>query len=257
MAEDRIIILDGPTNFRDLGGYLNMNGQSVKWNKIYRSDSLSALSFLDKHKLHKLKVSVDCDLRSHHEKSVAPDRLWRGVKFIDAPVYSEDLSENRVDDKLAQLKGRLPDLSDNFLGQIYQRAILNPHSQEQFKKIFAELLALPEKEALVFHCSAGKDRTGMTAALILMALEVSDDLIAKDYLLTNSLYSFALRKNYPSNDQISNMIAKMNVTKGEGSAVYGITKTIRSAYGDFAGYFKDELGFSKEDLVQLRKMYLE
>lgn len=126
-----------------------------------------------------------------------------------------------------------------------------------FARIFSELLAMPANEALVYHCSAGKDRTGMVSALILMALGVDDDTIARDYLLTNKLYDFAVSRQLPSNDEISQMVAKMNVTKGEGIAIRGITETVRGGWGDFDTFFKKELGFNDADLARLRQMYLE
>ena len=65
-----------------------------------------------------------------------------------------------------------------------------------FARVFASLLTLPEDEALVYHCSAGKDRTGMTTALILKGLGVDEHTIARDYLLTNELYTFGLKSNF-------------------------------------------------------------
>lgn len=257
MAHDRIVALDGPLNFRDVGGYKNDQGQSVKWNKIYRSDSLSSLSSKDRIKLMKLKVTVDCDLRSSYEKSSAPDVLWLKVKYVDVPVYSDDASEDKSEHKLYRFIHHIPDLKDNFIGQIYQRTLLNSHSQKMFAKVFAELLLLPDDEALVYHCSAGKDRTGMISALILMALGVDDDTIARDYMLTNKLYDFAVSRQIPSNDEISKMVAKMNVTKGEATAIRGITETVREGWGGFPQFFKKELGFNQNDLDKFRQMYLE
>ncbi len=90
---------------------------------------------------------------------------------------------------------------------------------------------------MVYHCSAGKDRTGMISALILMALGVDDDTIARDYMLTNKLYDFAVSRQIPSNDEISKMVAKMNVTKGEATAIRGITETVREGWGGFPQFF--------------------
>lgn len=95
MPHNRIVTLDGALNFRDIGGYKNDKGQSVKWNKIYRSDSLSSLSYKDKIKLAKLHVIVDCDLRSSYEKNSSPDDLWSGVKYVDVPLYSNNVSEDK------------------------------------------------------------------------------------------------------------------------------------------------------------------
>jgi protein-tyrosine phosphatase len=256
LAHKRIIKLDGPLNFRDIGGYQNENGKTVKWNKIYRSDSLSSLSASDQKRLAQLRITTDCDLRSQYEKNSAPDILWANVKLVDVPVYAEVGVDKSKEHYNSQFLGQLPSLNNNFMGRIYQQTLLNAHSQTMFAKVFAELLTLPEEEALVYHCSAGKDRTGMVSVLVLMALGIADDTIARDYLLTNQLYDFAVSRQLPSNDEISQMVAKMNVTKGEGIAIKGITETIRQGWGDFATFFKKELGFSTIDYQQLRKMYL-
>lgn len=97
----------------------------------------------------------------------------------------------------------------------------------------------------------------MTSALILTALGVDDDTIAQDYLLTNELYDFAVSKQYPDENQITKLVSKMNLTKGEGPAIRGITETIRKGWGSFDNFFKRELGFSQKDLDRFRKMYLE
>ena len=257
MAHDRILALDGPLNFRDIGGYQNDKGQHVKWNKIYRSDSLSSLSDEDQAKLAERRITVDVDLRSRYEQNSAPDKLWPNVRFVDAHVYSENRKQNKGDNKLYRFVHHIPDMGDNWLGQIYQQVLLNSHSQHEFAKIFAELIELPEEDALVYHCSAGKDRTGMTSALILTALGVDDDTISRDYLLTNELYDFALAKQFPDDNEIVSLVSKMNITKGEGPAIHGITETIRQGWGSFDSFFKKELGFSQKDLNRFRKMYLE
>ena len=97
----------------------------------------------------------------------------------------------------------------------------------------------------------------MTSALILTALGVDDDTISRDYLLTNELYDFALAKQFPDDNEIASLVSKMNITKGEGPAIRGITETIRQGWGSFDGFFKKELGFSQKDLNRFRKMYLE
>ncbi|BDR61143.1 tyrosine-protein phosphatase [Lactobacillus xylocopicola] len=257
MAHDRIVKMDGPLNFRDVGGYQNEAGQAVKWNKIYRSDSLSRLTSTDQDKLVELRVTVDCDLRSQYEKHSAPDMLWPDARLVDVPVYSEKADDSQNDHRIYRLLHHIPDLSGNFIGRIYQQTLLNSHSRKMFAEIFTELLNLPQDQALVYHCSAGKDRTGMVSALILMALGVDDDTIARDYLLTNKLYDFAASRQLPSNDEISRMIAQMNLTRGEGDAILGITETIRGGWGDFASFFTKALGFSTEDLAKLRQLYLE
>ncbi|MBP2058823.1 protein-tyrosine phosphatase [Lactobacillus colini] len=262
MKHDRLITLDGTVNFRDLGGYRNKDGQHLKWNKIYRADSLSSLSANDEAKLEEMRVTIDCDLRSTNEQAMAPDQLWDGVQYIDCHLYAETRDGSFAKEKdraVYKFLHHIPKINgtNNFLGEIYQNVILSPASQAAFAKVFANLLTLPEDEGLVFHCSAGKDRTGMTAALLLTALGVDDKTISQDYLLTNQLYSFGLKKQIPSDSEMINLVNRMNVTQGEGTAIKGVTQTINEGFGGFDKYFIKVLGFSKEDLTRLRELYLE
>ncbi|MBD5429618.1 tyrosine-protein phosphatase [Lactobacillus sp.] len=261
MAHDRLITLDGTVNFRDLGGYTNKDGQRIRWNKIYRADSLSSLSVNDKEKLASMKVAIDCDLRSTNEQRIAPDQLWDGVKYVDCHVYAEDKDgslEEEKDRSVYKFLHHIPKVGEkgNFLGEIYQNVILSPVSQKSFAKVFAHLLNLPENEALVFHCSAGKDRTGMTAALILTALGVDEKTIAQDYLLTNKLYPFGFKKQIPSDSEMIDLVNRMNIAQGEGAAIKGITRTINEGFGGFEKYFTKVLGFTKEDLKRFKELYL-
>ena len=79
MEHNRLITFDGTVNFRDIGGYENNEGKHVKWGKIYRSDSLSSLTKRDEEKLEKMKVTVDCDLRTSNVHVMAPVRTCYGV----------------------------------------------------------------------------------------------------------------------------------------------------------------------------------
>ena len=134
MKHDRILALDGPRNFRDIGGYKNDKGKHVKWNKIYRSDSLSSLSDEDEQKLADRRITVDIDLRSKYEQNAAPDRRWPNVRYVDAHIYSENRKENKGDNKLYRFIHHIPDMGDNYLGEIYQQVLLNTHSQHMTPK---------------------------------------------------------------------------------------------------------------------------
>lgn len=256
MKHERLVLLDGAVNFRDIGGYRSQDGRKVKWHKIYRSDSLTQLSALDQEKLAQLHITIDCDLRSELEAKFHPDASWPNRKLVFTPLYDEQNNDSDMHFRLQQLLHKIPQISD-YLGSIYQRVLLNKHSQEMIAAIFKQLLHLPADAALVYHCSAGKDRTGIMTAMILLALNVDEVTIIKDYLLTNRLYDFSWQHQHPSTDQLSKMIAQMNVTRGEGLAIQGITQTITAGWGNFANFFVKELGFNKNDLIRLQQMYLE
>ncbi|MDN6042623.1 MAG: tyrosine-protein phosphatase [Lactobacillus sp.] len=254
-TKQRLLLLDGPRNFRDLGGYASADGKMVKWQRIYRADALSQLSDQDCQQLSQLRITANGELRSTYEQTMAPDRHWPGMRHYSVPLYSADSSQDKGSNRLFRLFHRIPDLGDNYLGTIYQQTLLNTHSQQMFAAVFEQLLRLPADEALVYHCSAGKDRTGMTSALILMSLGVADDTIARDYLLSNELYDFS-RDQLAGDSELTKRVAKMNVTKGEGTAILGITETIRQGWGDFVHFFIRELGFTRSDYDQLCEQYL-
>lgn len=253
---ERLISLQGATNFRDLGGYINDKNQQIKWGKIYRSDSLSNLSEKDLEKLAQMQVIKDYDLRSRYEQKIAPDRKWQGVEWVDAHVYEE--GDEKISPEIntkSELLQSLPQII-SYLGNVYQKSLLNPVAKMSFRKVFEGLLTIKENQAVVFHCTMGKDRTGMVAALILSGLGIDEETITKDYLLTNKLATFGLQRPIPSESELNAMIEKMNVTQASIDSIRGITDTLKKSFGGFEKYFIDELGFSKSDLNDLRKKYL-
>lgn len=248
--QQRLISLDGAMNFRDLGGYRSTKGRIVQWHRIYRADSLSDLSHGDRQKLTQLHVTVDCDLRSGYEQAMAPDRIGKQIQFVDAHIYPDN---GDVDKEITPPH---PIQTTDMLAGIYQHVILNVHSQEMFKKVLDELLNLPEDEALVYHCSAGKDRTGMMSAIILSLLGVDDDTIIRDYLLTNELYDFAADRQLPTDNEMGQLVAKMNLTKGDGPVMRGFLDTMEQGWGSTQEFAKQQLGLSDHDIQQLRRRYL-
>ena len=247
----RLISFDGTMNFRDLGGYQNTDGQTVKWQKIYRSDSLINLSANDLKKFKNLKITVDCDLRSDYEQQMAPDRIDDDIKYVDAHIYPD---EGDIDKEVHPMN---PIPQGDMLAGIYQHVILNVHSQQMFKRVLAELLVLPTDQALVFHCSAGKDRTGMASAIILSLLGVDDETIIRDYLLTNQLYDFANEHQLPTDNDMGNFVAQMNLTKGDGPVMRTFLDTIQDGWGSITLFAEEQLGITKHEIQLLRKKYLD
>ena len=142
----------------------------------------------------------------------------------------------------------------SYLAMVYQQNLLAPRTGLVMRKIFQELLALKDDEALIYHCSMGKDRTGMVSVIVLMALGLDDREIMRDYLFSRS-YSRDWNEA-DENDRLGRQIAKMNQTQVSQSSFYGITETIRQMWGGFDRYFAS-LGFSQEDLERLRDKFLE
>lgn len=168
---DRRVVFSRVTNFRDLGGYRTLGGGETRWGEVFRSDSLHNLVKHDLASFDALGVRVVYDLRRHDERQREPSPL--------ACIHVE-LPSNRVDDADP---GRLRTRGDGerWLFEDY-RGMLE-RAGHVFGQLFAELAHAPGPA--VFHCTGGKDRTGLTAALLLSCLGVDREVVLDDYELTS------------------------------------------------------------------------
>ncbi|MDE1556501.1 MULTISPECIES: tyrosine-protein phosphatase [Comamonas] len=177
----RSIALDGTTNFRDLGGYAGADGRTVRWRKLFRSDHLAGLSPADLQALQALGVARAVDFRGVQERACqgyAWPFLEQQVLGIEPTVVQRALA-------LVQQGHRLTaDETVGLMQDTYRSFVID--NADRFARLFR--LLQDSDQPLVFHCTAGKDRTGWAAALILLALGVSREAVREDYLLTNQLY---------------------------------------------------------------------
>ncbi|QHL91990.1 protein-tyrosine-phosphatase [Sphingomonas changnyeongensis] len=170
---ERVLPLERGSNFRDLGGYPAAGGKRVKWGRIFRSGAMPLLSDGDYAHLKGLGLGAVIDLRSLEERAVAPTMLddRTGALFI-----ANDYSARAMFAALRPAPGGGVELPDNLYAGLGD--LLEP----QLRAVFDRLLA--GQGNLVYHCSAGQDRTGITSALVLTLLGVPRDVILADYHLS-------------------------------------------------------------------------
>jgi protein-tyrosine phosphatase len=156
-------------NFRDLGGYAGEGGGKIRPGQIYRADDLSKLSAADIARLEDLGISVVIDLRSAEELNRAPNPLRGrpGFAYHHAPLLDGVNSSSEPEIR------SLPEMYKSLL----------PSAGPQIREVF-QALCRREGRGAVFHCTAGKDRTGVIAALILNLCGVADGDIIADYALS-------------------------------------------------------------------------
>ncbi len=177
LAENHLPMTGG-YNFRDLGGIRTKEGRFVKWGKIFRSDGLDKLTDQDLRYLSSIPIVSIVDFRSSEEKEQAPDRVPSStVRSYAYPVFpgnftTSDLS--RIDSAAI----------DSLMAHINTLLVTDSIFIKRYKDLFM-LLQNRHDVPLLFHCSAGKDRTGMGAALILFALGVDEETVMQDYLASN------------------------------------------------------------------------
>jgi protein-tyrosine phosphatase len=170
----RLVALEAVHNFRDLGGYATADGRTTKWRTLFRADGLYRLTATDVATLEPLGLRTVIDLRSDTELDE------RGRFPVEThPVVFHHLPI--VDTTWADLDRPEYERDEDFLIWAYQEMLTM--GAPRFAKAF-EALAEPDALPAVFHCAAGKDRTGLLAALLLGSLGVSHDDIVADYTLT-------------------------------------------------------------------------
>lgn len=233
--------MSGGYNFRDLGGIKTKDNKYVKWGKILRSDDLHNLTDADLNYLSSIPLISIVDFRSIEEINQASDRIPSSVKEdYQYSITPGDL-QSMVGDKNVTEKQLI-----NAMVDVNKLLVTDGMSIEQYKKMFA-LLQSDDDIPLMFHCSAGKDRTGMGAALILLALGVDENIVLNNYLESNT-YLAGKYSNYmaqkPELEPL--LIVKPEYLKA------GLEQ-IKKDYGTIENYLTKVLNV---DINKMREMYL-
>lgn len=179
---DRKLHLSGAVNFRDLGGIVTTDFRLVKRGLVFRSDHLSRLSPDDHAMLQRMQLKLVCDLRSVREQQKAPDLLPSdgSIRLLSLPVQDKIFDPAMAIERLKA--GDDSWLSMDFLVGLYQRYL------DDFGPTWGRVLKLISDDdnlPLVFHCTGGKDRTGICSALLLKILGVQEETILSDHLLSD------------------------------------------------------------------------
>ncbi|OOQ60881.1 tyrosine-protein phosphatase [Mucilaginibacter pedocola] len=249
----RHVTLQGAANFRDLGGYKTKSGKTVKWGKIYRSADISKLTDADIAVLQSKNIAYDIDFRGNQESAQAPDKLIPGVKYTLLPAGSDSLG-NWMKEMAAAPKGK--DVGDSLLTSFYGNT---RYLTARYKPFFDQLLTVPDNESLMFHCTAGKDRTGIAAALFLYSLGVPYETIVEDYTATNYY------RTAENSRSIKGMMAMLHVEEATAKSMMAAKKeyldatftAINKQYGSVDNFIKNQLGLNNKQLTVLKSKYLE
>ena len=177
----RVLPLQGATNFRDLGGYPGHGGRPLRWRRLFRADHPGGLTPADHQALKPLQLARAFDFRGQAERAATPYAL-DGVTQHSLAI--EPTVAQRMQDLAASGRALTVPVVTDLMKDLY-RGLVHDQSH-RFAELFHHLLE--NDPPSVFHCTAGKDRTGFAAALILLALGVSREVVMQDYLLTNEVY---------------------------------------------------------------------
>lgn len=241
----RHLDLAGASNFRDLGGYPTRDGRATRWRQIFRSNHLGNLTPDDVAVLRELGVKTAFDFRGKEER-LAAMCAHGGITVHSLPVEPITVATLRA--RMANGRPLSPSDAIEVMQHSYRNYVT--HNTKAYRELFAHLIE--DNAPLVIHCTAGKDRTGFAAALILHALGVSDAVIDEDYLLTNRYYRrdpAAASTDLP--EEVRAVLAKV-----EGSFLAAAFDAVRSSYGDLDAYLSEGLGVGPRERRALEQRYV-
>lgn len=260
---DRLLPLEGGSNFRDMGGYFTEDGRQVRRGLLYRSGVMSSLTESDYAYLDQFGFQRIIDLRSSDERELYPNK-WAeaaGISLLAQDYSMRDMVKNMLDEN-----GQPRGMDALYRGMVYS---IRP----QMKMLFDEALA--GNAPLVVNCSAGQDRTGVSSAMLLLALGVPRDVVVQDYLQstryrrpavemgdvdleaaakTNAFAAMMLQ--YASREDAPRGATPLLTEAGVPFLNFALAQ-VEADYGSVDAFLEKELGVDARDRQQLQERYLE
>lgn len=244
-------------NFRELGGIETENGRIVKYGCFYRSGAPGMMNREELDEIAEKGIRHIIDFRSAYEAKRDPDPEIPGAAYHHINAMARpDGTEVDLSPKGLSSEAFTKENGNRFMRHFYGTLPFSPAYREMFD------LIKKDEVPVLFHCSAGKDRTGIGAVLILLALGCSEETALEDYMLTNeyraaSIESFLARfseviKGDP--EMAESLKAVSGVTRD--SAEYSLQR-IKEAYGSYENYFQEVLGLNEADIAEMREKYTE
>lgn len=257
----RHLALEGAYNFRDLGGLRTQDGKSIRWGQVFRSDSLDSLTAADYERLNVIGISLVCDLRTREERQTWPT-TWKDASpmFLLSPVSEERNGSSRNNGLESALRSGNMSLEEGrqVFEQNYARMVL-----ESAAKFGTVLRAIASSQApSMFHCRGGRDRTGITAALLMQILGVPRQTILDDYVLSTVYLDQRPTPLVPaaaSNSEADVRGAKLyaEVIQLQPRYIEAVFREISKKYGTFDRYRREALQLSDADAARLKTWLLQ
>ena len=269
MKKAERIPLERLYNTRDLGGIEASDGRLIRPHRLIRSGQLSGMTKNDAKVLveeYKLKTVVD--FRTEREKEESPDPVPEGVDYLEIPILDElsvgitrdRESEKRMLKLLAQKLDSGVDAAAEYMQELYRSMVQKEYCRRQYRRVF-DVLLRQEEGAVLWHCSAGKDRVGVGTAYLLWALGVPDETVYADYRKVNELTGEVvdrelsrIRTKIPDERLLECLRSLMQV---QDSYLRSVQDEIEKDYGSVDAFLKQEMGLEENARMRLREKYLE
>lgn len=262
MTNTRILAIPGVRNFRDMGGYTNRNGQTLAGGRLFRSGHFAEVDAEAAEKIAAHNITTVVDFRSGPEKErmqVTWHAPWQ-PRYMENPIGGNAAAWIKdLFDRMSNSPFPARELRNQFILAFETIPISNAAG---LKALFDVLIDDDDGGAALFHCTAGKDRTGIAGALIMSALDMPEDAIFEDFLLTNKAVDLEQRA-VEAAAQVSERTGRdvapeavyplIGVEPDFLKAAFGV---MARDYGSVDGYLTDAMGLSMERRATLRSRLL-
>lgn len=246
----RLAWMDSVYNLRDMGGYASSEeSKNTRWGKVYRSGKVSSLSEIDTIRMDHLNIKTIIDLRTQEEAVQSPIG-YKKANVIHIPVSMGDLGGTlkRIEEERIRKGDALLFMQDLYIQFVTENG-------KQFGKAL-EIFLDKENYPILFNCSLGKDRTGFLAALLLVTLGVSEDIIMQDYMTSNDhldLQRYESMVHQLSSDAQEALTILLSANE---SYLRLALKKIEKDYGSMSNYLSKELNISEKQQDKLKEILL-
>lgn len=264
VAATRQFPLEGTNNVRDLGGYFTEDGHSVRWGKAFRGDDLSGLTPDAVASLDTAGVRTIIDFRGPDE--IAADGsapVSASTETVNIPVL-DPATQTLAEALTGVLRGGDPAVVEEMLGngesqRIKDESFVSQLQQPEAMAGYSQALQLiaESPDAVVFHCTAGKDRTGMMSAFLLGILGVPDETIIEDFVLSNQYLEGHYAKTYAFLDGAGVDVDLIRpLTEQSASNIQPVLDEVHNEYGGWDAFALEVLGLDSATVEQLRSSLL-
>lgn len=249
-------------NPRDLGGYVGFEGRKVKAHRLLRTGKISNISEHDRQFLCNYGLCKIIDLRSPLEIKMAPDQEIPGVEHFNISISDEDNTQGGKRDlkKVFEIYNQDQYAGFKMMCERYKSHVTKPHALKSLREIL-EIFANTEDGAVLYHCSEGKDRTGLVTVVMLYILGVDFETIRQDYLYSNyMLNNYRAIRDRRFKEDGKNLKFRANMrTLGSVSDAFIDTSliVINERYGGLDNFIESGIHVGPELRDTLRDLYLE
>lgn len=258
----RHIPLQGAVNVRDVGGHRTYDGERVRHGQVFRADALTKLTDADVATLSGLRLKKVIDFRVPAEVQYdGPDRLPAGLAPTSRPISDNGLFATLMTvigsrDPVRQEEMLGNGKADAFMRDVYRSFVTDGPNRAQFAATLRDIALGGKASPLLYHCTAGKDRTGWTSYLLLRAVGVPERTAVGDFLASNTYraaYDAKVREGLRQSGLMQNPDLLIPLQEVRTGYLEAALAEAEEKYGSFGGYLRKGLGLDTRTILALRE----